>query len=378
MDFSFEYAFQVFELTFRISVSQCLLFLVNITLFIFAGKIVSSFDYDKKDTSLKKWGFRFFNMAFLGLQLLNIILTGINNNYQQSLSKVSYSLVTVYISYLIIHISAHFVNSKFGKKKIIDGKEVPLVSYSSRMVNILVFGSFSFLALVTVINIWGYESLLEATGMIGLLLGFIALSSSIWGPDLFHGLMLLNSNTIEDGDIIEVNDEFFIIHKTSFMETALLDIQNNCRSRMRNSTLASLRIDNMTKLAHSHGLRERLVYNSGYPSNSSFDELTRKKMLKDFNQKLDCMFNKAFEESTLNKDIKINKNLPFEILLEETGDYALRYSVSFYISEVKKTRFTHQARSILKTKYLVNEIIFEESINHGIDLSTPILLNQAN
>jgi len=227
---------------------------------------------------------------------------------------------------------------------------------------------------VLVINIWGFNSLLETTGLIGLVLGFCALTSSIWAPDIFHGLVLLNSNMVEDGDIVEIEGEHYIVFKTSFMETVLLNIANNHRTRIRNSTLSSLRLDNLTKLAHSHGLRDSILYKIGYPIDLNQEKELRILELAKHNECITLMFNEAYKECCENEGVRINSNNPFEIYLKEASDFALIYSVSFYISKVKKTKFTNQAREMLRTKDLINEIIYKHSVISGVDLSTPILI----
>ena len=56
---------------------------------------------------------------------------------------------------------------------------------------------------------------------------------------------------VEDGDILEFDGEHYIVYKTSFLETVLLNVASNHRTRIRNSNLSDIKIDNLTKLAHS-------------------------------------------------------------------------------------------------------------------------------
>ena len=142
---------------------------------------------------------------------------------------------------------------------------------------------------------------------------------------------------------------------------------------MRNSQLASMRLDNLTKLAHPQGLRLSLTYKIGYPGNICDSPEQRQKDLTEHNEAIKEMLTEAFSECCDTDDVIINSNAPFEVLLQEAGDFALHYSVSFYINKIKKTKFTNQAREIFRTKQRVNEIIFEKSILKGVDLSTPIL-----
>ena len=88
------------------------------------------------------------------------------------------------------------------------------------------------------------------------------------------------------------------------------------------------------------------------------------------------MLKAAFEEVKNDKNIPINSHLEFETFLTNTEDFALEYSVSFYLCKIRKTHFTHQARTVIRTKFLLNEKIFEQAVIHGVDLSTPIVHNQ--
>jgi hypothetical protein len=370
------YEFFLFDIKITLTVLHLMLFVVNTVLFIFSGKIIALLSYESGEKQkLKTWTFRFFNITFFILHLFDLVLTGINKEYEQHLSKVALTLVSFYTVKLLLHVSSNFIRRKFGDEKTIDGKNINVENYSTRMVNILVTTILVFINIVVVINIWGFNSLLETTGLIGIILGFFALTSSIWGPDLFHGLALLNSSMVEDGDIIELEGKFYIVFKTSFMETVLLNIANNHRTRIRNSNLANLKIDNLTKLAHAHGLRETIMYKVSYPCKIEEKQEQRLIMLEKHQDKMEEMLKQSFKECCEKEELEINENNQFECFLVEAGDFSLNYAVSFYVGGVKKTKFTHQARKILRTKHLVNEIIFNNSIRYGVDLSTPVLIN---
>jgi len=363
------YEFNFFTINVRLTIFHSFLFILNFLLFAFSGKIVRVLSFDDDKISINTWTFRFFNILFFFLHSLDLLLVGMNKTYQQQLSKIALTLISFYTIKMFLHVVSHFIRQKFGHQKIIDSKNVNIENYSTRVVNILTTSVVLFINLIIVINIWGFNSLLETTGLIGLILGFFALTSSIWGPDLFHGLVLLNSNMVEDGDILEFDGEHYIVYKTSFLETVLLNVASNHRTRIRNSNLSNIKIDNLTKLAHSQGLRETIIYKIGYP-NLNLQDYHRHE------EQVYMMMEDAFRECTESENININENKPFEIFLTETADYSLNYSVSFYLSKVKKTKFTYQARELLRTKFQVNRIILKNAIKYGISLSTPIIHKQ--
>ena len=69
LDFSLSIPINLLGYTFVITMGQVFLFAINICLMIFAGKIVSAFSFNEKDTAGRVWGFRFFNLSFVLLQL---------------------------------------------------------------------------------------------------------------------------------------------------------------------------------------------------------------------------------------------------------------------------------------------------------------------
>ena len=89
------------------------------------------------------------------------------------------------------------------------------------------------------------------------------------------------------------------------------------------------------------------------------------------------MFDEVNQISIEKEDIKINEKVAFEWYLNETGDYALRYDLYFYLESLPNTKVTRTVRSfLLKTPNLINEEIYNASVKYDIDLSTPLLHQQ--
>ena len=83
------------------------------------------------------------------------------------------------------------LDAKFGVTRQIDGKMVAVPSYHSRMASVVLLGAMLIILSYVLIEIWGLNSLLEKTGFIGIIAAFFVLTSAIWLPDLFHGVVLL-------------------------------------------------------------------------------------------------------------------------------------------------------------------------------------------
>ena len=143
---------------------------------------------------------------------------------------------------------------------------------------------------------------------------------------------------------------------------------------MRNSQFTSNRVDNLSRVASSRGVRQALKYNIGYPQFTG-DEQSRAAQLAEFKKRIDHLFEGAEKSCTENENIKINENSAFEWALTSAGDYALEYTLWIYLERIPNTKVTSTLRKhLMGTIYKVNEAVYTSSILEDIDLSTPCLL----
>ena len=128
---------------------------------------------------------------------------------------------------------------------------------------------------------------------------------SIWAPDLFHGMVILNSKMLEDGDVVQFseNGDEYIINRVTFIYTILLDVRNNHRTLIKNSKLLESKVDNLSKKASTDGLRMKLSYKIGYPKKCDIDK---------FKKDVNSMFDEVNQISIEKEDIKINEKVAFE------------------------------------------------------------------
>lgn len=345
---------------------------------IFSGRLFTMVE-NTSSTMLKMKAFRSLNFLVIILLLMDLFLLRFHKDYEQLFSKVGLSLFTTYSAIYLYSLASFHTFKRFGAEKTIDNRSVYVETYSTRIINLLLVVCATFGTFYIIIKIWGADSLLETTGLMGILVGFLAFTAPVWAPDIISGLIILNSQMLDDGDVIVI-DGFpneYIISKVSFVYVTLYDIRNNHRALVKNSRFLSGKIDNLSKIASTEGMRAKISYNIGYPKFEGRNGNERLEALQAFMKKIDSMFSRAFEECINNeKTIQINANKPFEWALTQTGDYALEFTMWFYFSRVPNTKVTATARKhLMGTAYKVNQAVYRASIYEDIDLSTPDLAN---
>ncbi|WP_197482851.1 hypothetical protein, partial [Oleiphilus sp. HI0128] len=87
----------------------------------------------------------------------------------------------------------------------------------------------------------------------------------------------------------------------------LYDIRNNHRTLVRNNQFIQNKIDNLSRVASTDGVRQALSYNIGYPEFDGKTKDERQKQLADFKAKIDKFFILAQENCLEKPDIKINQ-----------------------------------------------------------------------
>ena len=353
------------------------LFVLNVVLLILSRPIIN-FLAPGQDNKSKIKIAQAINLLALVFQLVDFGLRRSFPEYDGGyLVNLGISLMVIYTGVFIYSASGTFTRKKFGKSRTIDDKPIYIESYNSRLVNIVMLAMIVLTIIYILIQVWGANSLLETTGIIGILLVFLGFTSSIWAPDIVSGLIILNSEMLVDGDVVVIDGHpnEYIIGRVTLIYAVLYDIRNNHRTLLRNTQFIQSRIDNLSRIASSDGIRQAFKYNIGYPAFS--DERTaREAELSAFQKDIADMFMRSFEACCANDDIKINRNKPFEWAMTNAGDYALEYTLWVYLDRIPNTKVTATIRRhLMGTLYKINENVFTASVSEGIDLSTPDLVN---
>ncbi len=266
--------------------------------------------------------------------------------------KILSILAILYLANISNFVIQYFVHKQYGKAREIGDKTLYIETYQTRLLGILAAIIITIIAIIAIIHQLGFDSLLEAGGVLGIIGVFLGLTQSSWAPDIISGLIILNSDMFEEGDIVETNCGILgRVYKTKLFHTEILNISNNHRIMIRNAQLRDKIIHNLSKFASAKGLRECLSFNIGY----NVEEHAVKAML-----------NEAFEKA-LQADIPLESNTPPEIKLLETGDHAICWGILYHIKKVDR---------ILTIRRDFREVILNTSKAHGISLATPFTVEQ--
>ncbi|MGI1677648.1 MAG: mechanosensitive ion channel [Cellvibrionaceae bacterium] len=390
-----------------------MVFFLNLLIFLASRPFLQWFNKGK-DITVQARALRFGAVLFFGLHLLDLLLINALPEYEHYFIRFGLTIATFFGCLLFFNLVSYFSRQKFGRTKEIDDETIYLDSYNSRLMDLISAFVIVLIALYCLIVIWKLEGLLQTTGFLGIVFAFLALTNAIWAPDIYYGMVILNTDMLEDGDVVKLGDsgDEYIISRVTLIYTILLDVRNNHRILLRNSQVLNARVDNLSKRASIDGLRHSMEFNIGYPrvdqqsdfsvvkhTNSSNKEnpedvsdaeenkakeakssndiaKSQENSFENLNKKIHKMFQNAFEELIKSDDSKLNKNIPFEITLINSGDYALTYSLHFYLDALPNTKVTKTIRKYLTgTPNLVQNAVNASAVKYGIQLATPIIIN---
>jgi len=327
---------------------------VNILLLIFAKQILSQVYHNPE----KVLNFSRKVMTFRALNLLIMLAYGYFRFFQGDKELETKSLgfnilavlAIVYFAYLAMHLAHAFLVRQYGKQREIQGKKRYTSTYQTRLLSIFSSIFIGIIALLSIIRLLGFDSVLEAGGVIGIIGVFLALTSSIWAPDIFHGLIILNSDMFSEGDVIQFKDGeqiYGLVYKTKVFHTVILNIVNNHRVMIRNSKLRDFTVHNLSKFASAKGLRENLKFKIGY--NVPVSDVQN-------------LFETVYELAKTDSGIEVEEQYELEYGVHDTGDHAVEWVYYYYTKEVEKLMLTRQR---------LLQLMLETSVKKGISLSTP-------
>ena len=311
---------------------------------------------------LSDGAFDFRVNSWRGLWVLIIGLLGHFRFYSAGQSgqnlgvKLLSILVIVYLTYLASHLIGRFLRVRYGRKIQSATEQRVADTYASRALTIFISVFLGIMALISVIRVAGFSSLLEAGGVIGFVGVFLALTQGAWAPDIISGLIILNSKMLEERDVIKLSDSnesfFAIVYRTRAFHTELLNLVDNHRIMIRNTKVRDYTVHNLSRFASARGLRETLTFKIGYGTSPDH---------------VHSMFEKAYLAACEDGSIALESQYPLEIRVQDTGDHAIEWSVHYY---------TKDESALVKTRQFFREQILRTSLAEGIDLSTPITLQQ--
>lgn len=340
------------ELFMRIDALAWVVIVINLVLLVFAGRIVGLVYHIKQDTGEYRRRVMFFRALNLLILAAILIEQLVADDGQRGIGlKLVWLLVAIYGANLALHISNYYILMRYGRKRVIEDQTRYVETYHSRLFQLTSQVLIVVIAIIIAVRILGFDSWLEAGGVIGFLGVFLALTQSTWAPDVMGGLIILHSRLMEEGDVIELRGAERIygrVYKTKPFHTEVLNLVNNHRIMIRNAMLREQVIHNLSKFASAKGLRETLRFKIGY--DVSCDSVEK-------------MFALAAERAQQDPGIDVESNYPFEYGVAETGDHAIEWIVYFYTKDVS-------ALPRLRQKAL--RVFLDTANEFGISLATPM------
>lgn len=326
--------------------------LINLLLIIFARPFVNLvFPVDQQDSRSGR-RLRIFRV----LNLLIMAAFGYHHFFQGDAQRafglnLLAIVVVVYLAYLLGHLANYFILRRYGKLKEINGKSRRVESYNTRALTIFADVFIFIIALITIIRLLGFNSLLEAGGVIGFVGVFLALTQATWAPDIFSGLIILNSDMLEEGDVIELREAdvlYGVVFKTKVFHTEILSLLDNHRIMIRNAMLRDKVIHNLSKFASAKGLREKLSFKIGYDAPPA---------------EVEKMLREAWA-TALEKEVSgLLPQHKIEVGIVNTGDHAVEWAVFYHTKDIDQLR---------RIRMELNHIFLKTAIEHNISLSTPL------
>ena len=335
------------------SVAESLLIAANLLLIAFSRPLLRALSRSGTSDEAFSGKLHFFRAANVLVVLLVVFANAVLPVASHSwMARLLGAVLVAFLGYLTAHVANYLIKRRFGRLREVDGSQTWTETYNVRVLSLLSSVLLFVMVLIAEVRIFGFDSLLEAGGVIGFVGVMLALTQGAWAPDMIGGLVILNSRLVEEGDVIEVNPGERIIgtvYKTKIFHTELLNLVNNHRIMIGNAALRRMTIHNLSKFASARGLREAIVLKVGY-------DTTEGEMRE--------LVHAVFERLASEGDCAVEHKYPAELRATDAGDFAVAWTVFYYTKDIRRLLATRQ--SVLAT-------IIEEARMRGVGLSTPSL-----
>ena len=261
-------------------------------------------------------------------------------------ASFSQSFLVILTSFLLIHFVEALILRRYGKTQTIEDFSRTTETHTSRTLE-LVFCSIIFcVAGVLLINIWGFQSWLQTTSVIGFIALFLFASKEYWAGDFLSGIILVGQGRIVRGDVIRVKNEGIegIVLQIRPLQTVIRDLIDGHDVILPNFKLQQNRVD-VLKSDLKRGVRNHVDFMIGYGMPTS--------KVKDFL--------KEVWEDVLEKGL-VGEEWGFSVGLKECGDHAVRWRLLYALKS---------PRRLIEIQDAIRETAYDLQEKHGIDLATP-------
>lgn len=329
---------------------------LNLLIFIFAQAIIkkSSKASDDATTRRRVLALRSINLVLFCIYIFTGVLevifpTEIASDGQSSnLQKISQTGLTILIAYILLHYIKGWIIRRFGREKEIDGEKFHGESYSSEIISligIIIVGSVAFLV---TINIWGLNSWLQATSVLGGILLLLFAVKDYFLGDMINALIIHYNRSFEAGSVIRVKEFNLlgVVMKITLSQTVIRDLLQKHEISIPNSKLRNATVETLSN-SSGKGFRDYVEFNIGYDQDS---------------EKVQNFITSIWQQA-LENEPGLNKEIEPKIVVVNNSDHAVTWRLTYYIKNPYR---------ILSVKNSINTIAFTLSQQEQIGLNTPL------
>ncbi len=214
---------------------------LNLLVFVFSRQFATKYGQlkDQQRSSTRLRLLRQINMMlFVGYFLAVIFKFHLASSFSQT-------CLVVLCTYLFIHFMEAVILARYGREIAVEGLVRKVDTYTSRTMEILTSAVIVCVALVVLINIWGFESWLETTSVIGFLALVFFATKDYWAGDFLSGIIVMGDGRIERGNVIRIPDENLlgVVLQIRTVQTIIRDLVCGHDITIPNSYLVKKRVD---------------------------------------------------------------------------------------------------------------------------------------
>lgn len=262
--------------------------------------------------------------------------------------KISQTGLLLLFAYVANQLINFWAIKKYGRIKQIEEKEVHSDTYTSETVSLI--GSFILVmvTILTTLNIWGLESWLQTTSVLGGILVMVFFTKEYWIGDMISGLIILYNDQLQPGTVIRIKEKELlgVVLQVNLTQTVIRDLIQRHEIIIPNVAVRNTTVELLSNSPKS-GLSDYVDFKIGYGLEA---------------EKVEAFLMKIWEDSCeIEKAINCEANP--RITIVENGDHAVTWRLYFNISNIFK---------LLEARNTINRVAYICSSEQGIGLNTPL------
>ncbi len=317
---------------------------VNLCILLFSKWFASKF-WQTKDERQNRQRLRILHSANLVLFATYLLAVVFEFTVARSISQ---SFLVIFAGYLLIHASEGMILKKYGKTRTIEEVARITETYTSRTLELVLSGIITFVSVILLINIWGFEDWLQTTSVLGFLALFVFASKEYWAADFIAGIIIISQGRITRGDVVRLESAtpiLGIVLQTTSLHTIIRDLVNGHDVIAPNSHLRQNVVE-VLKTDLKRGIRNHVDFMIGYGAPNA--------KVKGF---LEEVWKITVEQKLADADGGL------VTALKECGDHGVRWRLAYSL----KSPYT-----IIASENAIRETAYDLQEKHGIELATPL------